>query len=248
MLSIRIKISIFLLLLVFMGMSLYPRTSQGQSQYSAGSFPAASLWSLDFAALSATVRKDLVNLGFNLEHQMANENKIHLAAENGGLRLETAGQVFGFMVKKDLRIDNIDHIDIEWGVNHYPPGANWGEGKNNEPLMVILFFGEPQPGKHFYLPEAPFFIGMFLGKYEPLQQPYTSKSYPATGRYVCLGNPEPGATIISRLDIAKAFPLWFSGRNMPPVTGIAIEIDTGQLSEGVTSSAFINSVRLLKAD
>ena len=54
--------------------------------------------------------------------------------------------------------------------------------------------------------------------------------------------------ITSRLDIAKAFHLWFGDREMPPVTGIAIEVDTGELLLGERSSAFIKSISLGRAD
>jgi hypothetical protein len=126
MLSIRIKISIPLLFLAVMGISLYPIPSKGQSLPIEGSFCTASLWHLDFTALSTTVRKVLTNFGFELEHQMADEDRIHLAVEDVGLRLDTFDQAFGFMVKKDLHIDDIDHIEIEWGGNRLPVGCRLG--------------------------------------------------------------------------------------------------------------------------
>jgi hypothetical protein len=242
------RIDIILLLLVLLQMSLAPGILHGQGLYGSGVPAATSLLSIDFSTLSATVHKDLANFGFTFEKQMKDENKIHLAAESGGLKISTSGQAFGFMVQKGLHIDRPNQLEIEWGVDTYPPGADWRNGKNYEPLMVVLFFGEPLPSNHLLLPDTPLFIGMFLGRHEPPLQPYTSKNYSNTGRYVCLGNPEPGQMITTRLDIAKTFHLWFGGREMPPVTGIAIEVDTGELPRGASSSAFIKSISLGRAD
>ncbi len=242
------RIDITLLLLVLLHMPLTPGILYGQGLYGSDLPAATSLLAIDFSTLSATVHKDLVNFGFTFEKQMKDDNKIHLAAENGHLKISTSGQAFGFMVKKELHIDRPNQLEIKWGVETYPPGADWRYGKNYEPLMVVLFFGEPLPSNHLFLPDTPLFIGMFLGGHEPPLLPYTSKNYSNTGRYVCLGNPEPGRMITSRLDIAKAFHLWFGGREMPPVTAIAIEVDSGELSLGESSSAFIKSISLGRAE
>jgi len=242
------RIDTTLFLLVLLHIYLAPGILYGQAFYGSGLPAATSLLAIDFSTLSATVHKDLVNFGFTLEKQMKDENKIHLVSENGRLKIFTSGQAFGFMVKKELHIDRPDQLEIEWGVDTYPSGADWRYGNNYEPLMVVLFFGEPLPSNHVFLPDTPLFIGMFLGKHEPHLLPYTSKNYSNTGRYVCIGNPEPGQMITSKIDIAKAFHLWFGGREMPSVTGIAIEVDTGELAFGESSSAFIKSISLGKAD
>jgi hypothetical protein len=236
-----------LFLLVLLRVYLAPGILFGQA-YGSGLTAATSLLAIDFFTLSAAVHKDLANFGFSLEKQMKDENKFHFAAEKGRLKISTSGQAFGFMVKKELHVDRPNLLEIEWGVETYPPGADWRYGKNYEPLMVVFFFGEPLPSNHLFLPDTPLFIGMFLGKHEPLLLPYTSKNYSNTGRYVCLGNPEPGQMITSRIDIAKVFHLWFGGREMPPITAIAIEIDTGELPIGESSSAFIKSISLGRAD
>ncbi len=244
----RMRINITLLLLVSLHMYLAPGILYGQALYGSGTPATTALLAIDFSMLSETARKDLVNFGFTFEKQMKDENKIHLTAKNGGLKLSTSGQAFGFMVKKELHINRPNLLEIEWGVEAYPPGADWRYGKNYEPLMVVLFFGDPLPSNHLFLPDTPLFIGMFLGKNEPPLLPYSSKNYSNTGRYVCLGNPEPGQMITSRIDIAKVFHLWFGGQEMPPVTAIAIEVDTGEVPLGENSSAFIKSISLGRAD
>lgn len=93
------------------------------------------------------------------------------------------------------------------------------------------------------------FLGLFLGEHEPVLHPFTSENYPENGKYVCLGNPPPGQRIVSRLDLGVAFRDWFGNRPVPPLTGIAIEVDTrGLAEEQGTSSAFIHHIGLSKAN
>ena len=149
----RIDTSLFLLVLLHM--CLAPGILYGQAFYGSGLPAATSLLAIDFSTLPAPLHKNLVNFGFALEKQMQDENKIHLASENGRLKISTSGQAFGFMVKKDLHVDQPNQLEIEWGVDTYPPGADWRYGNNYEPLMVILFFGEVLPSNHLFLPNTP---------------------------------------------------------------------------------------------
>ena len=63
-----------------------------------------------------------------------------------------------------------------------------------------------------------------------------------------MGNPRPGQMITTRLNIPKVFHDWIGHRAMPPITGIAIEVDTSDLPAGATSSAFIKRISLKEAD
>ena len=186
--------------------------------------------------------------GFTFEKDLQSENRIQLTVDKRGLSLTSSKQAFGFIQKRDLHVRGAEWLEIEWGVDTYPPGADWQNGKRYDPLMVVLFFGEPLPGKIPYLPDVPLFIGMFLGKNEPLLHPYASTSYPETGRYVCLDGTAPGLAVRSRINIAAAFSSWFSGREMAPITGIAVEVDTGEMPPGASSSAFIKNISLHSAE
>lgn len=246
------RLHIPLVFLVSFYLHLVPESVRGQ--FPAAARPASTttlatpLLAIDFATFSATVRDDLKNQGFTLEKDIGDEDKITLLVEDGLLRIETFGQAFGFMVQKDLHIDQADWLEIEWGVDRYPAGADWGRGNKYEAVMVVLFFGEPLPANHLFLPDLPRFLGMFLGRHEPTGRPFISKNYTATGRYVCLGNPEPGQRITSRLNLPVVFRQWFGDRVMPPISGIAIEVDTGDLPAGETSSAFIKRISLARAE
>lgn len=242
------RIDITLLFLVFLHISVGVGNLCGQILCHPDLPVTGGSLAIDFSTLSPTVHKDLAKWGFSLEKQMQDEKAIFLGSENGRLNISASDQAFGFMVKKDLHIDQPHELEIEWGVGVYPPEADWRSGHNYEPLMVVVFFGEPLPSDNLFLPDMPLFMGLFLGRHEPSLSPFISKNYTKTGKYVCMGNPEPGQMITSRLDLAKAFHLWFGDREMPPVTGIAIEVDTGELAGSARSSAFIKNISLGRAD
>lgn len=210
---------------------------------------ASSAFSLDFT-LPEGARNGLASRGFTFEQQMGDEKAIYLSAENGRLGIVTSGHAaLGVMVKKDLHLADPQILEIVWGVERYPQGANWRRGIKKEAVMVVLFFGDPLPGGSFYLPDMPLFLGLFLGEREPPLKAFASENYPDSGRYVCVGNPPPGQTITTRLDLREAFRDWFGGRAIPPLTGIAIEVDTSDLAEeDASSSAFIHHIGLKTAD
>ncbi|NNK93874.1 MAG: hypothetical protein HKP41_05935 [Desulfobacterales bacterium] len=202
---------------------------------------AEQIWEIDFTALPNNVRQELTGQGFSFEKGMSKGKKIHIVTDDNNLKISTTRPAFGFMIKKDLQIQQANWLEIEWGIERYPEAANWDNSKNREAVMVYLFFGDPLPADHFYLPDSPFFIGMFLGKHEVAKRPYIGGNYTATGRYVCLDNPAPGQLITSRFNYSQAFKTWFDQATTPPVTGIAIEVDTGGLPDGL-SSAFIKRI------
>ena len=59
--------------------------------------------------------QDLVDFGFSFEKQMKDENKVHLAAENGRLKISTSATAFGFMIKKELHVDRPNLLEIDTG-------------------------------------------------------------------------------------------------------------------------------------
>jgi hypothetical protein len=205
------------------------------------------LWQLDFTKFPDDVRKGLKDSGFQFEKAMKSPKKIDLSGTGERLNITANQSAFGLLVNKDLNVPAAEWVEITWGVDSYPKQADWSNGKNQEAVMVYLFFGESVASDRFYLPDSPFFIGLFLGRNEATLTPYTGKSYKETGRYVCLGNPEPGETLTSRYHFAQAFRDMFGTSEVPPVTGIAIEVDTGSLSEGA-SSAFIQTIGLQGAE
>ena len=202
---------------------------------------AEQIWEIDFTALPDNVRQKLTGQGFSFEKGMSKSEKIHILVDDKILKISTTRPAFGFMIKKNLLIKQANWLEIEWGIERYPKAVNWDNSKNREAVMVYLFFGDTVPAEHFYLPDTPFFIGMFLGKHEVAEKPYIGGNYAATGRYVCLDNPTPGQMITSRFNFSQAFKTWFDQATILPVTAIAIEVDTGGLPDGI-SSAFIKRI------
>lgn len=239
---LRVSLSAAICSILLIGLS--PATSSSDRK-SPSPRAASSTFDLDFDILPDDVRNHLKSQGFTFEQQMGDESVIHLSAEKGRLNIVTDGQALGVLVNKDLHIAHPELLEIAWGVEHYPHGADWQGGRKKEAVMVVLFFGDPMPGNQFYLPDMPLFLGMFLGEHDPPRKAFASENYSETGRYVCMENPQAGQTIVTRLDIRDAFRDWFGNRAIPPVTGIAIEVDTRDLSGGaVSSSAFIHHIGL----
>lgn len=205
------------------------------------------LWNIDFTTFPDDVRQELLNRNFQFKKAMTDKDKIQLSFDNHRLNISTNKPAFGLLVREDLHLEQADSVEIVWGITSYPEKADWSNGKNQEALMIYFFFGEPVGADRFYLPDSPYFIGLFLGQHEDPLTPYKGKSYSKTGRYICLGNPPPGQAITSRFNLADAYRDMFSIENVPPITGVAIEVDTGSLEDGKASS-FIQRISLKKAD
>ena len=188
---------------------------------------------------------DLLELGFTFEKAMDNNDKISLSGKQNRLQIDAKKPAFGLIIDKSLNLVDREIIEIEWGVNQYPQGANWDESLNREAIMIMLFFGDPQKADRIYLPDSPYFIGLFLCENDKQESPYIGNNYKETGRFVCLGNPKPGEAVRSTFNFSKAYMEWFGMSEVPPVTGIAIEVDTTDLADG-KSSAFIKQIGFSK--
>lgn len=219
---------------------LFAQTS-GSSEARAG-----HLWGLSFGETQAPARQALEQLGFSLEKEMEDEDKITLMTVEDRLHINAESPAFGLMVKKDINLEDSEIIEIEWGIHQYPEGADWDSEINREAIMVYLFFGEPIDADKFYLPDSPMFLGLFLCRDEQQLMPYLGKNYRETGRYICLGEPEQGETVTTSFNFDQAFREMFDTDEVLPVTGLGIEVDTSDLPDG-TSSAFIKYIGLTRA-
>ena len=103
-------------------------------------------------------------------------------------------------------MEEFSSIRLNWGIIQYPGGASYEQGVLNEALMVIVFSGYDKISSgHFAIPNAPYFIGFFLGEDEKVGKGYVGRYFKKGGRYVCLGNPEPGEMVVSEYDLISAF-------------------------------------------
>ena len=153
----------------------------------------------------------------------------------------------GFLINEGVDLEKFSAIRIEWGILKYPEGATYEDRVNNEALMVIVSFGHDRmPSGHFAIPSSPYFIGLFLGKEEEVNKGYKGKYFRKSGRFVCLGNPKPGETVISEYDLISAFKRKYEKDEVPLISGIALAVDTSSSDDGGKAAAFIKRIEFLE--
>jgi len=185
--------------------------------------------------------------GFAFERDARDRKKIDLDVGEDGLILEAKGPAFGIIVNEGVDLEQFTSIRLEWGIIQYPEGASYEKGIRNEALMVIVFFGYDKISSgHFLIPNAPYFIGFFLGREEEVGKGHTGRYFKKGGRYVCLGNPQAGETVVSKYDLISAFKRKFEPNEVPLISGIAMAIDTLSSGGGGRSAAFIKSIEFLE--
>ena len=203
------------------------------------------IYQIDFTQAGEDGRAWLKEQGFILKEDMEDKNVLRLrgTGSDKGLYISTKEAAFGVAVRNGLSIKQVDRVVMEWGIEQYPAGASWEKQTNREALMVTLSFGSAVRADHFYLPDSPYFLGLFLCQGDRLNSPYIGKSYRDTARYVCLDSPAPGSTVRSEFQVREAYTGWFSTETVPPLTGIGIEVDTSDLDKG-RAAAFLKRISL----
>lgn len=160
------------------------------------------------------------------------------------LVLETSDEKAGYFVKR-VNLPNIKGIRIFWGVDRYPQGADWERGIYRVPIAVVISFGEKKiDSGSFYIPDAPYFISLFLGEKEKSGRAYTGKYYKKGGRYFCepCGVP-PGGTVVTEFDLEGAFKFQFGQPKMPPISSFGFQMNTEDTRGG--AHAFLKKVEFL---
>ena len=206
------------------------------------------IYSIDFSDYhSGPIDEWLKQKAFEFQRDARNRKKLHLDVGDEGLILEAKRPMFGMLVNDGVDLDKFSSIRLEWGVHRYPEGASYERGIRNEALMVIVFFGYDKVScGHFLIPDAPYFIGFFLGREEEIKRGYVGQYCQKSGRYVCLGNPQPGETVVSEYNLASAFKSEYEKEKVPLISGVALSIDTSKSEEGGKAAAFIKSIKFLE--
>ena len=185
--------------------------------------------------------------GFELEEAAKDRKKLDLDVDEGALFFEAKEPLIALMIKKTVIPPKYSRVKIEWGAIKYPRGASYEGEVNNEALLVVVFFGEEKISSgHLAIPDSPYFIGLFLGRNDKLNKAYKGNYYHEGGRFVCLGNPKPGETVISEFDLADAFKRYFQKDEVPTISAVALEIDTTSSDDDGRAVAFIHSIEFLK--
>jgi hypothetical protein len=162
--------------------------------------------------------------------------------ENHQLVLSTDDQYAGiFVLKTYERVDlsNVDRVDIEWSVQKFPKGVNWEKGNNRVAIAVMIFFGTEKlsSGLPFNINAAPYFFSPFVSNSEPPDTMYTGKLYKKGGRYFSVAPPSDSAsTFTTRFEIKQRFLKTFNKKEMPAVSGVAIQMNTEDTDGGAVAA------------
>jgi hypothetical protein len=209
----------------------------------------APIFSIDFSDYqpgSGSIREWLVAKGFEAEHDARDPKAIVASFKDGSLQIKTEAPAFGLIyIRRD--VPDVARIRITWGVTRFPANASYERKINNEAIMVYAFFGhEKLPSGSWFVPDSPYFIGMFLCDRDPIERPFIGRYYEKGGRFVCLGHPEPGARVTTEFNLASAFKSYFGQDRLPALSGISLEVDTTQSGDRGRAAAFIDRIDLLK--
>lgn len=194
-----------------------------------------------------SVEKWLKEKGFHFKGHSKNRKKLDLEVGEEGLILDIKRPMLGMILNEGVDLEEFTSIRLEWGVIDYPEGASYEAGIRNEALMVIVFFGyEKISSGHFAIPNAPYFIGFFLGREEEVGKGYVGSYFKKSGRYVCVGNPKEGETVKSEYNLAEAFKRKYDKDEIPLISGVALTIDTTKAKNQGKASAFIKSIEFIE--
>lgn len=184
--------------------------------------------------------------GFDLEYGAQSRKEIGLAADAEGLRLSALRRTRGFFVREGEEVGAFGRVRIEWGVDKYPDGACYSCETFNEAIMVYVFFGTKKLySGGFGVPNAPYFLGLYLGRGDEQNVAYKGRYYHRGGRFVCVGNPDQEQLTVTEFDLAAAFKQAFGADEVPAITGYAVGVDTTDSGDRGRAAAFIKSLEFL---
>lgn len=184
--------------------------------------------------------------GFEFE---LDAKKLNPRFENDALVLSTDSEMAGLFGLKFAQQDFIQgakRVEIVWGVNKYPEGADWNNGINSVPIAVMLSFGTEKlsSGLPLGIKSAPYFLSPFIGQKEEQDKMYTGKLWREGGRYFCVASgDQSGKTITTDFEVDERFKSTFNRDQTPPITAFAFQKNT-QNTLG-SSEAFIKKITFL---
>jgi hypothetical protein len=171
-----------------------------------------------------------------------------LRIESGKLFISTDEEMAGLMgirMKENSGVQ-ADKVVLDWGVKQFTDGANWEKSVNSVSIASMFFLGEEKfsSGLPFGINSAPYFFSPFIGEKEQENKIYLGDMYQEAGRYVCVSN--QSGLIQTEFDLAAKFNQNFKNHykrsGVPPVTAVAIQMNTDDTSKG--AEAFVKTISL----
>ncbi len=213
---------------------------------------AQTLLKVDFAQARGPVKSWFKDAGWRIKGDLEDMNA---RFEKGTLVFEPTDDsnvLISLEFKENAFLKGVKEIKIVWGVEHYPVGADWGgvsQSKRNtrDPIAVLVSFGKEKidSGAMLFPPDAPYFIGIFLGELEKPGIGYFGNYYQKGGRYFCESCDGSTGAFTTVMNLHQRFKDTF-GKEPPDVSKITIEVDVGdtQKVNGRHSKAYIKSIEL----
>lgn len=200
-------------------------------------------------------QKDSINdwlegKGFRLKLNAQSRTYIDFKADAKGLELFAKQPAFGLLENESVNVKTFRYVEIDWGLNKQPQMISWEKGIRNQTIMVLIFLGDQrQPSGSMFIPDSPYFIGLFLcAGDDRVNYPYVGAHYQKGGRYLCTDKPPQGQMITSRFDLLNGYQTYFDKEkdDNPAISGIALEVDTSKAKDDGQSSAFIREIRFFQ--
>ena len=162
-----------------------------------------------------------------------------------GLVLSTDGRTTGLMERK-IELSDVGYIRVTWGVEEYPKGADWEDQVYRVPIAIMISFGDKEIGSgSMFVPNAPYFISLFLSRNAEPGKAYTANYYEKGGRYYCQPcTPPEGKTVTTEFDLDSAFQKQFDKSEVPPITGFGIQMNTSDTRGG--ARAYLERVEFIE--
>ncbi|HNP25146.1 MAG TPA: hypothetical protein PKM20_00265 [Nitrosomonas sp.] len=176
-------------------------------------------------------------------------NKLNPRFENDALVISTQDEVaglFGLRFAQQDFIRDVKRVEIVWGVNKYPEGADWNNGINSVSIAIMFSFGTEKlsSGLPLGIKAAPYFLSPFIGREEDLDKMYVGKLWREGGRYFCVASGDrAGQTVITDFEVDERFKSTFNQEKTPPITAVAFQKNTHNTQGG--SEAFIKKITFL---
>lgn len=188
---------------------------------------------VDFSGFTGgSVLSWLGTKGFKPKQDASNARRVVYSAAPDQLELETKSRAFGLLLK-EMDVRDPSRVHIEWGVDAFPPGASYEKGIRSEAIMVYIFFGkERRASGSMFVPDSPYFLALFLCESDATDKPFKGRYHHASGRFICVARPQPGAIDATDFPLAETFKRVF-GKN---------EVDTSNVTGSGAAKSFIRRI------